>query len=268
MHNEALARLGLDVAYVPLDVAPADLPAALRSLRASQFLGLNVTLPHKQSVLTHLDAVSDLSQLLGAVNTVWWDRGRWSGTTTDPEGFLAAFQAAGHSFDGQAVAVFGNGGTARTLAFALLHLAAPRRVAVCARDPAKSQILAAEVAAKTPRRLETLDLAGFGERRGEFDVLVQATSVGMAPHSADCLLPAKWLEPGQIVYDVVYNPEETELLRRARSRGCRVVGGLGMLVHQGLASFRLWTGLIPDPEFFYAGIRRQQAETAAETRKP
>ena len=113
-----------------------------------------------------------------------------------------------------------------------------------------------EIQAKLGRGPEILDLSGYAQRRMEFDVLVHATPMGMQPRVDECLLPPEALEPGQIVYDIVYNPEETELLRRARARGCRVVGGLGMLVHQGVASFKSWTGVDPDPAFFYEGIRR------------
>jgi shikimate dehydrogenase len=260
MHNAAIEKLGLDLAYVPLPVDASELPGCLRALQAFGFLGVNVTMPHKQAVLPLLDEISDLSRLMGAVNTVAFRDGKSFGTTTDPAGFLAGFQEAGHSFAGKSVALFGNGGAARTAAFTLLHEAAPGRVAVIGRDAAKSEALRAEVESKLGQELEILPLQEYADRKSGFEVVVHATSVGMHPRTEQSLLPPDWLDPGQIVYDIVYNPEDTALLRHARARGCRVVGGLGMLVHQGLASFRIWTGISPDPAIFFEGIRRTQAK--------
>jgi len=262
MHNHAIAQLGLDLAYVPLKVETGGLEACLRSLRELDFLGVNVTLPHKQAVMPYLDEISDLSRKIGAVNTIICRNGNLFGTTTDAEGFLAGFREAGHRFDGKPVVIFGNGGTARTLAFALLLMVKPSRVVLAARDRAKSGKLAAEIKDKIGAELEILNLDEYPKHRSEFEVLVHTTPIGMHPKIGESLLPPEWLEPGQIVYDLIYNPEETALMRHAKAKGCATVGGLGMLVHQGIASFKLWTGIDPDPAYFYEGIRLQQSREA------
>ncbi len=263
MHNAAIEKLGLDLVYVPLKIEAHGLEACLRSLRDLDFLGVNVTLPYKQAVIPHLDEVSDLSRMMGAVNTIVRRDGKLFGTTTDPEGFLAGFREAGHSFDNKSVVILGNGGSARTIAFALFLMAKPRRVILAARDIAKSAELAGEIRAKLNRELEIVDLKEYPARRSEFEIVVHTTPVGMHPHTDESLLTPEMLDPEQIVYDLIYNPRETLLLQQARARGCRTVGGLGMLVHQGVASFKLWTGIDPDPAFYYAGIRRQQEESGA-----
>jgi shikimate dehydrogenase len=262
MHNHALESLGLDFVYVPLAVDVLRLEETLRGLAAVNFVGANVTLPHKQSVIPLLDELSDISRQMGAVNTLVNRDGKLFGTTTDPEGFLRGFTDAGHSFAGKSVVILGNGGAARTIAFALSLLAGPARVTLVARDAKKSAVLADEILDKTGKSLETLSLADYAAHAAGFDVVVNTTPIGMHPDLEASPLQAEWLHPGQIVYDIIYNPEETALMRRARARGCAVVGGLGMLVHQGAASFKLWTGVDPDPEIFYAGIRRQRAEQA------
>ncbi len=259
MHNAAIEGLGLDLAYVPLPVEAAGLKTCLDAMRLLNFLGANVTMPHKEAVIPYLDDISEISALMGAANTLTFRDGKIHGTTTDPEGFLAGFRAAGHSFAGKSVAILGNGGTARTAAFALFHLDSPRRVAVAARDTAKSKLLAAEIRSQLKRDLDLLSLSEYPDHAGEFEVVVNATPVGLHPKVGESLLAPESLRPGQILYDLIYNPEETTLMRYARGRGCGVVGGLGMLVHQGIASFKLWTGIDPDRAFFYEGIRRSVA---------
>jgi shikimate dehydrogenase len=273
MHNAAFDRHGLDCAYVPLRVRPADLPAAVAALRTLGFRGANVTLPHKQAVVPLLDAVSEVSRLMGAVNTIMNEDGRLTGTTTDGSGFLEGFREAGHSFTGKTVAVLGNGGSARTIAFALALEGMPRRILLAGRDGAKSRRLQAEIGGKLGggpgKTMEAIALADYASVKDEVDVVVNATPMGMYPEVGTSPLAAEDLADGQIVYDIVYAPEKTRLLRDAEARGLRTVGGLGMLVHQGRASFKLWTGIAPDADLFYAAARAQlAARTAAAARAP
>jgi shikimate dehydrogenase len=269
MHNAAIASLGLDLAYVPLPVKAADLGTVVDALKALNFVGANVTLPHKNAVIPLLDEISDISRTMGAVNTIVNRGGRLFGTTTDPDGFLNAFTEAGHDLDGKNVAVLGNGGSARTIAFTLALMTTARRVAIVARSPDKSAALVAEIKAVAPAcDITGLSFAEYQEVRKDFQVIVNTTPVGMLPNVDASPLPAEALEPGQTVYDIVYNPEETVLIRNARQRGCPVVGGLGMLIHQGLASFGLWLQeAAPDAgtrflsqgsSVFREGIRRQR----------
>jgi shikimate dehydrogenase len=197
--------------------------------------------------------------------------GRLVGTTTDPAGFLEGFHEAGHSFDGRTVAILGNGGTARTIAFALaLNLAGkgrPAKVILAARDPAKTVRILNEIAAKVgagiAESFEAATLTDYGRSlgrvKGAVDVVVNTTPMGMHPDTEASPIPAGDLSEGQVVYDIVYVPEKTRLLRDAEAAGLRTVGGLGMLVHQGRESFRLWTGVEPEAALFYAAARSQLA---------
>ncbi len=275
MHNPAFAAHALDFAYVPLHVSVGQIKAAMEGLRALNFRGANVTLPHKQAVIPYLDSLSPISRMMGAVNTIVNDGGKLHGTTTDPVGFLTGFREAGFDFAGKSIAIIGNGGSARTLAFALLTQDKPSRVILVARNGAKASSLVEEIAAALAMEghaakglLEAVDLNGFGQMRRSVDVLVNATPVGMHPKIGASPIEPDWLEPHQVVYDIVYVPEETKLIMDARARGLKTVGGLGMLVHQGCASFELWTGVKPDPALFYRHARQRLAQSAAQKSGP
>jgi shikimate dehydrogenase len=264
MHNAALEQHGLDYAYVPLRVPADGLRTAMEALRVFDFRGANVTLPHKTAVIPFLDGLTDIARAIGAVNTIINDGGRLLGTTTDPQGFLEGYRETGRSFAGKAVAILGNGGSARTLAFALLMQDRPKRVVLVARDMEKSRRLAAEIAGTPgavreggPGAPECVALADYASIRDGMDVVVNATPLGMHPRPEASPLRPEDLMPGQTVYDIVYNPERTRLIRDAEARGLETVGGLGMLVHQGIASFACWTGIRPDAAAFYAAARAQ-----------
>jgi shikimate dehydrogenase len=265
LHNGGIRALGLDLVYVPFPVETAGLATLLAALKSVGFLGVNVTMPHKQAVVPLCDTVSDLSRVMGAVNTIVHTDGKLHGTTTDPEGFINAFRDAGYDFDGKSVAVLGNGGSARTIAFALALLTRARRVSLVARAPEKSAALVAEIQTAAPGfAIDSLALADYADARRGYDIVVNTTPVGMHPDVSASPLAADLLVPGQIIYDILYNPGETALMRAARAAGCGTVGGLGMLVHQGIASFRLWTGENPDPRDYYEGIRLQKALESGE----
>jgi shikimate dehydrogenase len=274
MHNPAFEHYGLDFAYVPLRVAAENVKAAIDGLRVFNFRGANVTLPHKQSVIPFLDDVTDISRTIGAVNTILNESGRLIGTTTDPEGFLECFREKGHSFIGQSVAILGTGGSARTIAYALLMQDRPSRVVLVGRDREKSRLLAEEIAQRLDLHgssgalpaPEAISFAEYRALREEIQVVVNTTPVGMHPNLESSPLEADDLVPGQILYDIVYAPERTRLIQDAEAKGLATVGGLGMLVHQGRASFQFWTGIKPDANMFYDSAREKLARGIGEAR--
>jgi shikimate dehydrogenase len=273
MHNQAFEQYGLDFAYVPLRVPAEGVKTAVEALRVFNFRGANVTLPHKQAVIPYLDEVTESSRVIGAVNTILNQDGRLIGTTTDPEGFLECYRENGHSFIGQSVAILGNGGSARTIAYSLLMHDRPSQVFLVGRDLRKSRQLASEISDRLDLRggtalpaPEAVDLADYASVRDRIQVVVNTTPVGMHPNVEASPLEARDLLPGQVIYDIVYAPERTRLLRDAEVRGLKTVGGLGMLVHQGRASFEFWTGIKPDAAMFYASARGKLARGIGEPR--
>ena len=245
MHNAAFAALALDWVYVPLPVPPGRLAEAIRGLRAlDNFAGANLTIPHKESVLPHLDELTDEAHAIGAVNTIVRQGDRLIGHTTDGMGLLAALaEAGGFHAAGARVVIAGAGGASRSAAFALVKAGA-RHLAILNRSLDRAHSLANEVGGAnggTEVVAFALHHSLIDHILGTADLVVNATSLGIHPGDGSPvdLTPCPTTV---IVYDMVYNPPETPFLRAARARGLRAANGLGMLLHQGAAAFALWTG--------------------------
>jgi shikimate dehydrogenase len=230
MHNAAFRALGIDAVYLAFDVPPAALAAAvagLRALRARQFA---VSLPHKEAVMAHLDAVDETARRIGAVNTATLRDGRLLGSNTDWIGAVRALERE-TQLAGRRAVVLGAGGTARAVVHGLRERGA--RVVVLGRTVERAAALAGELGAHSAGGLAELS-------RTPYEILVNATSVGL--RSDDSPVEAEALREGSVVLDAVYDPERTRLLRDAEARGARVVSGKWMLVYQAAAQLELWTG--------------------------
>jgi len=241
MHNAAFAALGLDAVYLPFEVV--DVSEFVRRMAAPQtreldwnLRGLSVTAPHKQAVIPHLDRVATAAARIGAVNTVVVSAERGlEGFNTDADASVVALGGL-VELGGARVAVIGAGGAARALLWALAERGA--RATVFARDAVRGREVAAEFGA------EALPLDGALFEG--FDVVANATPLGMrGARESETPADAAQLRGAGVAYDLVYNPSETRFLREARAAGCRCVGGLGMLIAQAEAQFRLWTGAEP-----------------------
>ncbi|MDX1419226.1 MAG: shikimate dehydrogenase [Rubricoccaceae bacterium] len=245
LHNAAFQALGLDAVYLACRVPPAALPDAVAGLRALGALGANVTVPHKEAVLPLLDRLAPTAAAVGAVNTlVVEDDGTVRGENTDVEGFLEPLHPLADRLHGASALVLGAGGAARAAAYALLTTLEPTRLTIAARRPDQTQRLAAALAPYDAYdALRPIALAEAAPALRESALVVNATPVGMAPHDHETPWPdAADFHPGQIVYDLVYAPTETRLLREAAAEGATPLGGLAMLIGQAAAAFRLWTG--------------------------
>ncbi|NTV12840.1 MAG: shikimate dehydrogenase [Desulfobulbaceae bacterium] len=229
MHNRAFAELSLNKIYVPFAVA--DVAAALQGFRALGVRGVSVTIPHKQAVLPFLDSLDPVAAAIGAVNTLVLEDGRIHGLNTD---WLGANRALAEVMElaGRRVLLLGAGGSARAIGFGLQEAGA--EVILASRTPERGRRLAKDLAC------EWLDLKAVAGLAA--DALVNATSVGMAPDREQSPVPSVDLSAFEVVMDIVYSPLETRLMREAARAGCRVVGGLEMLLFQGAAQFEIWTG--------------------------
>jgi shikimate dehydrogenase len=246
MHNAAFASLGLDWAYVPLPVYPDHVGDALRGLVAMGFAGANVTVPHKQAVLPHLDDIAEDALVVGAVNTIVVRDDQLIGENTDVGGFLASLAEAGFDPEGAYVAVLGAGGAARAVVHGLA-MAGARQVLIFNRHERRARDLCRDMAKfHTAVRFETYPLSAVETIGEDTSLIVNTTSLGMWPDTETSPWPG-WLPvPAHLtVYDLVYRPRETLFLTQARASGAEIVDGLGMLVHQGAKAFELWTGCTP-----------------------
>ncbi len=241
IHNAAFRELGLEYVYLPFPVKPAGLARAVRGLFQAGVRGLNVTVPHKERVMDCLDEIDDYARALGAVNTVVLERGRLKGYNTDGQGFISSLQAAGFNPGGRTFLVLGAGGAARAVAFALAG-SGVRKIYIANRTLKRAEQLAGALTHLLPVEAVALSENALQGIIPRCDCLVNTTTVGMYPHVSDIPLAGELLHPGLAVVDLVYNPVKTRLLAAAERKGCLVVTGLGMLVYQGAASFKLWTG--------------------------
>lgn len=248
MHNAAFADKGLDFCYVAFPVMPAALKEAVRGLRALGIVGANVTIPHKEKVLAYLDEASSEAQAIGAVNTILIDEDRLLGYNTDAMGFLTSLeQEAKVQLEGTRVVVIGAGGAGRAVSVAVAFARVGEIVLTdIVKD--KAERLVATLQAVRPE-VKSRALVHNSEQFAEYvksaDIVVNATPLGMRPDDPAPLDPAL-LSKKTFVCDVIYIPAETTLLRAAREKGCRTLNGSGMLVHQGAAAFKIWTGVEPN----------------------
>ncbi len=236
--HKLLFRLsGREADYGVLDVAPDRLAGKLAELKALG--GFNITIPHKQAIIPYLDAVDGKAEFFNSVNTVKNENGRLTGYTTDGIGFCKALEAAGASLDGRTV-ILGAGGAARVLAFEAALSGG--RVTVAAR--AHSLEAAQELCGDLNRKTGFLrsDCCLLDEIRGQIDLLANATPAGMYPNTDACPVSEQVIRQSACVFDAVYNPEETVLLRLARKNGIKAVGGMSMLVWQAAAAHEIWYG--------------------------
>ena len=248
MHNAAFASLGLDWAYMPLQVRPRNVQEALKGLSALNFEGSNVTVPHKQAVMRYMDELSDAARIIGAVNTIHIKDGKYCGFNTDADGFLNSLLEGGCQPKGMRVAVLGAGGAARAVVYALGQVGAVS-VTVFNRTAERAAFLVDDLADVFPdSRLHFAPLTSeaLSDFDGNVDLVVNTTSVGMSPHIDGCPWPDDVPIPTRAIFcDLVYTPLETIFLARARAAGAAAIDGLGMLVHQGVSAFEQWTGVQP-----------------------
>ena len=249
MHNAAIVERKLDYVYVPFHVRSGELREAIEGFKALNVLGVNVTIPHKQTVMSILDDVSHEATLIGAANTLIFCDGRVSGDNTDAQGFLRAMTEEGIDIPvGGSAVVLGAGGAARAVVVALA-LSGLGLITVANRTGWKAIQFEKNLATISETEISAVDLASnqLNSAIRSADLLVNTTSVGMQ-ETDQLLIDPDSLNPGTIVYEIVYTPPETPLLRVAREKGCQTIGGIGMLVHQGAIAFEKWIGIVPNVE--------------------
>ena len=248
MHNESFKVLGLDYAYLAFDVDTQHLKTAVEGLKVLGVRGFNLTMPDKNLMADYCDKLSPAAEIIGAVNTVVNDNGILTGHTTDGIGYMEAAKDAGYDLTGKTMTLLGGGGAATAICVQAA-IDGLKKIHVLNRKDTffpRLQSLVDKINERTACQVLLHDLADercLADCIGESHILTNATSVGMAPKTQDCLIRDPGiLRPELIVSDVIYNPRETRLLRMAREKGCATFNGMYMLLYQGAAAFKLWTG--------------------------
>ncbi|MBN2014686.1 MAG: shikimate dehydrogenase [Candidatus Altiarchaeota archaeon] len=248
MHNAAFKKLGLRCSYSAFDVAPEDLEAFVERCRENNFSGFNVTVPYKEKIMEYLDSVDENSKLINAVNTVKLEGRLLVGYNTDGLGCVKALGEAGEKIKGKRVLLLGAGGAARAISFQCVLEGA--ELMISNRTMMKAMDLSKEIKEKLGRRVLVVNYSekSLKDIMPCVDVLVNTTTVGMHPKIHSSPISMEALRKEVTVMDIIYNPLETQLLRNAKKKGCKTINGVGMLVHQGAESLRIWLNTKPPTE--------------------
>ncbi len=248
MHNEAFRLLGIDNVYLCFDTKNANLKTIVQALKEMNVFGFNLTMPDKDRIIPFLDELSAAARMIGAVNTVKNEDGRLIGHNTDGIGYMQSIRDTGYNPAGGAMTLLGAGGAASSIAIQAALDGVPKLHIVNRRGRSWGNALrlAETVNRDTSCRADVTDLADTASVNDcirKSALLTNATSVGMAPDTdAIPLEDVSCLHPDLLVSDIIYNPRRTRLLQTAEQAGCRTVNGMYMLLYQGAAAFRLWTG--------------------------
>jgi len=246
MHNAMFHELGLNYLYLAFDVQPENLQAAIAGVRALGFRGLNITIPHKEAIIPFLDEISPEAKLIGAVNTVVNSNGKLIGYNTDGEGYLASLlEETGVQLQDKKIIILGAGGAARAISYALAKQQV-KKITIINRDETRAEELVLSI------NNSKIDVANFAQLESclhEAELIINTTSVGMSPNITGTLVKKEWINPQQIVSDIIYNPLLTKLLSDADAQGATIHEGLGMFINQGAIAFEKWTEIKADSSF-------------------
>lgn len=241
IHKRLFSLAGIDAEYNVYDVPPEELKETFDK-ELSKLNGFNITIPHKQAIIPFLNYLDPKAKLYGSVNTFFNDNGTFRGYTTDPDGFLMALKSAGIPFEGRTV-ILGCGGVARTMAYEAILAKNDLTLAVRPDDLTMANDLKKE--------LDTLDgdnvkVCKISDLQGDIDILINATPVGMFPHDENCPVSDEVIKNSKSVFDAIYNPLETKLIKKAKQNGALAVGGMSMLVWQAVVAQTKWNDVAFD----------------------
>ncbi|MGA7838557.1 MAG: shikimate dehydrogenase [Ignavibacteriaceae bacterium] len=246
IHNAAFEFQKLDYLYLPFDITKSNLKSAVKGLMLLGIRGFNITIPHKENILDLLTNVSDEALIVGAVNTVVNEHGDLNGYNTDVYGVTESLMPYKKEISGSTVSVVGAGGAARAVIYSLIKNFKPKKIFIINRNEPKAEALKTYFSDKMKfDAIKTKELfpPDIVDIFNDSALIVNATSVGMFPENYDAITSLEnSFKKGQIVFDVVYNPVKTQLLKLAEKEGAITVDGLSMLVYQAAKSFELWTG--------------------------
>lgn len=248
MHNAAFQALGMNCVYIPCHVRPEQLKNGIKGIRAFNFKGVNVTIPHKQAVLGELDEIFGDSRLSGSVNTIINRNGKLYGTSTDGTGLVRSLkEEGGFEVGGKNVLLLGAGGSAAAIIYSLIA-AEVRTITILNRTIKNAVSLSRKVLDDSGFLVNTVEFSLLNTLLwDEIDLVINATSIGLKDE--DSIVPQEFLHPGLFVYDLVYRiGTNTNLVDQAVKAGCRVLSGLSLLLYQGAESFRLWFEMDPPLE--------------------
>jgi len=246
MHNAALNDLALDYVYLAFDVLTNDLEKAILGIKKGNIKGINVTIPHKEAIIPYLDELDPLSKQIGAVNTIKNEGGVLLGRNTDALGAKQALLDAGFKIEGKKALILGAGGAARAISFALSEKI--DEIFISNRTEERAIKLAKELHNKTKIKATGKDMSEKTLRSLTYsvDILINTTPIGMYPKIDISPISKDLLNENLFIFDIIYNPLQTRLLKDAKETGSKILNGLDMFINQGALAFEWWTGKKPN----------------------
>ncbi len=254
MHNRALQDQNLPYGYAPFDVEPALLSAAIQGMKALGFRGWNITIPYKEQVVPWCDELDEDARIMGAVNTIVHKNGKLIGYNTDGRGYVRSLPSAVYQvLDQLDVLIIGAGGAAKAIAVALARHSV-HQLTIANRTLQRGEALAQQLAPWI--NAMSIPFQQVEVEAARYDLIIQTTPCGLYPHVDQLPFPPTHLHSGQWVSDIVYRPLKTAFLQAAEERGCMTIDGVGMLVHQAVLAYELWTGVKPPITTMEAVVRQ------------
>jgi shikimate dehydrogenase len=246
MHNATFRHLGLSATYMSFHVTSERLSSAIEGIRGLGIAGLNVTIPHKVSVMKYLDEIDPLARKIGAVNTIVNDSGRLIGFNTDGAGFVTSLKETlqGSSLSTKSILIIGAGGAARGIYFSLLAEGV-ERIDIANRTIENARHI---IEAQTSIKSKSINLHEAEALVNSYDIIINTTSIGMVPMQDEIPIKLGNLKKDTIISDIIYNPLETKWLHEAKKYGAIIQNGVGMFVFQGALAFEKWTGIYPNTD--------------------
>jgi shikimate dehydrogenase len=246
MHNAALIALNLDYVYLAFRIHASELEQSVNAFRMLKIQGINVTIPHKVKIIPFLDEIDETARKIGAINTIKNENGKLYARNTDGEGAVKALLNAGIELNEKKIVILGCGGSARAISFEIAKYGASITILNRSKESLDELYQHLKSYYTSPIKRDLLSTPNAQSYIHKADILINTTPVGMIPNIQQTPIPKTWLHPKLFVFDIVYNPLETQLLKCARNMGCRTLDGLEMLVNQGALAFEWWTGKSPD----------------------
>ncbi|TFF86206.1 MAG: shikimate dehydrogenase [Promethearchaeota archaeon] len=246
MHNLALDDLNLDYVYVKFEVVPKNLKNAILGMKALNIYGVNATIPYKESVMQYMDIIDPLAKKIGAVNTIKIQDGLFIAKNTDAEGARQALLDADIDLSGLDVVILGSGGAAKAVSYAIVN--SINRLTIINRTKQNAIKLANRLKRHSSSRVavKKTNKSNLKEEIKKADLLINATPIGMLQFHHSSIISRDMLHKDLVVFDLIYNPLETQLLKDAKLTGCKTLNGLDMLINQGALAFEWWTSITPN----------------------
>jgi shikimate dehydrogenase len=259
IHNAAFKEAGLNLVYVAFPVKENNLEAAIQGISAFTIRGASITIPHKVAATKYVDWLDPVAEKIGSINTIVNENGNLKGYNSDGMGALKALQEHGVDLEGKCVLILGSGGAARGIAFTLAMNTQLKKLCVLGILPDELSTLIDNLRSVTKAQVvgEILNEETLEKQILTSGIVINCTPLGMYPKVQESPVPKDFLRKGMVVFDVVYNPLQTKLLRDAKSMGCDTISGIEMFINQAVVQFELWTGVKAPEEIMRRVIMEQ-----------